>query len=219
MKKHFRIEGIPKEGAKIYSALVTKSPLIRDFYKEAAEEICRQVPSGKILDVGTGPGSLPLEIAKRNQNLEIIGIDISPEMIRIAGRNAADSGLSDRVKFQVNNAADLPFDNACFNLVMSTLSFHHWLEPVRCLKEICRVLKEDGEAWIYDLRRDLSKETGKKLRKDYGIFLSFIFSYVARIHSSVTLKKAEEVLSLPEINFSEKSVEEKGIILKFKLSK
>jgi len=56
-----------------------------------------RISSGRILDVRTGPGYLPLEIAKRSQNLEIIGIDISFAMVKIARGNAENMGLSESV--------------------------------------------------------------------------------------------------------------------------
>lgn len=219
MKRHFRIEGIPRIPSRIYSALVTKSSFIKDFYKEAAEEICSRVLSGRILDVGTGPGHLLFEIAGRSENLKVVGIDISPEMIKIAEREAVGMAFSDRVSFRVANASKLPFENNSFELAVSTFSFHHWLEPEKGLKEVCRVLKDGGEAWIYELRRDTSKEAALELRNRYGRLLSFICLHMVRCHSSITLKSAEEICSSPEIGFSGKSVEERGVVLKLKLVK
>ena len=219
MKKHFKIEGIPKIPSRIYSVLVTKSPFIKDFYREAAVEICSRVLSGRVLDVGTGPGRLPFEIAGRSENLKVVGVDLSPEMIRIAEREAAGMAFSGRVNFQVANASKLPFEDNSFELAVSTLSFHHWLEPEKGLKEIGRVLKDGGEAWIYELRRDTSKEAALELSNRYGRLLSFICLHFVRVHSSIALKRAEEIFSSPEIGFSGKSVEERGVVLKLKLLK
>ncbi len=55
---------------------------MKDFYKQVAEEVTSKVSSGKILDIGTGPGYVPLEIARKSVNLEIQAIDISPAMVR-----------------------------------------------------------------------------------------------------------------------------------------
>ena len=74
--KLFRIEGIPNPGAKVYSIIVARSPVMKDFYREVTEEVSSKGSSGKILDIGTGPGRIPLEIARRSRNLEIEAIDI-----------------------------------------------------------------------------------------------------------------------------------------------
>ena len=74
--KLFRIEGIPNPVAKIYSITVPRSPIMKDFYRDLTEEVSSKASSGKILDIGTGPGRIPLEIARRSRNLEIEAIDI-----------------------------------------------------------------------------------------------------------------------------------------------
>ena len=80
MKKLFKIEGIPRPGSIVYSAVVAKSPVMEDFYHMVAEEALSKVSSGRILDIGTGPGYLPLEIGQKSKD-----IDISPAMVEIAG--------------------------------------------------------------------------------------------------------------------------------------
>ena len=219
MKRHFRTEGIPKPGARVYSLIAAKSPLLKDLYKEVAEEVFSTISSGVILDIGTGPGYLPIELSKKSEGLQIIGIDISPEMVKIATRNAEKEVLTERVKFQIGSARSIPFANSYFDFVVSTASFHHWFEPVECLKEIYRVLKEDGEAWIYDLRRDMTKEATAQLRNKYGGFLSGPLLTIVKLHSSMTLKKVQAILSSSEIGFSCVNVEDKGLALKIRLSK
>ena len=215
----FRIDGIPNPGAKVYSIIVAISPIMKDFYREVGEEVSSKTSSARILDIGTGPGYVPLEIARRSQNLEIEAIDISPAMVRIASKNAKDADLSGHVQFRYGSAESIPFEDGYFDLVISTLSFHHWAKPTECLKEIHRVLRNGGEAWIYDLRRDPTKEARAQLRNRHGWFLSFLVLYFVRLHSSVRLQDIQEVISLSEIGFSEKSMEDRGIILKLRLLK
>ena len=217
--KLFKIESIPKPGAIVYSTIVARSPFARDFYREVAEEVCSKIPSGRVLDIGTGPGIVPLEIARKSQNLEIKAIDISPAMVDIASKNAKDSGLSDRVQFQYGSAKRIPYEDESFDLVVSTLSFHHWAKPIECLKEIHRVLNNHGEAWIYDITWDITNAARRQLKNRYGWFLSFLVLYFVRLHSSISSKQINEVLSSQEIGFSEKSVEARGIIVKLRLLK
>lgn len=60
-------------------------------------------------------------------------------------------GLQERVQLREGDIATLPFDDERFVLVVSNLSLHHWLHPVIGLREICRVLKPEGVALIYDM--------------------------------------------------------------------
>jgi len=214
-----RIEAIPNFATGIYALIAKKSPCIRDLHQQIAEEVSAKAGSGRILDVGTGPGYLPLAIAKRASGPEIFGIDLSSGMVDIANKNAKEAGLSGRVKFQVANASSLPFADGYFDFVISSLSLHHWLNPCACFKEIHRVLKNNGEAYIYDIRKDTAQETDAQIRRQYGWFLSFLFLKVVRLHSSLSFKSAENLLSSLEANFSQKRVEESGVLLRLKLVK
>lgn len=219
MPKRLKIESIPYPGAWIYSFIARKSPPLKDLYNEVAEEVTATLASGRVLDVGTGPGYLPIAIARRAPSLDITGIDLSPTMVRIARTNAKKGGFADRVRFLRANASDLPFEDGYFDFVVSTLSLHHWSKPLECLKEILRVLKEDREAWIYDARRDTTKEVNAQFRGRYGWFLAFIFLNLVRVHSSVTMREIETILVSPELDFSRRKVVDKGVFLELKLVK
>jgi len=81
----------------------------------------------------------------------VTGIDISPDMIELADRRAEAWKLSDRVRFQMADVSALPFPDNQFDLVVSTLSLHHWRDPVSGLAEVRRVLRPGGKASIYDV--------------------------------------------------------------------
>lgn len=111
---------------------------------------------GKALDVGCGPGNLVIEMARQAPGLTVTGIDPSREMVGIATGNAPRSGLASRVSFTEGASEAIPFPNASFDLVVSTLSLHHWPAPVEGLREMVRVLKPGGRLLIMDFRRDLA---------------------------------------------------------------
>jgi SAM-dependent methyltransferase len=111
---------------------------------------------GRVLDVGCGPGHLSIRLA-REHGLEVTGLDLDPAMIERARANAerveADDG--DRPSFRVGDVASLPFPDGSFDLVVSTLSMHHWDDPSAGLAGIARVLRPGGRALIWDLRPGL----------------------------------------------------------------
>ncbi|WXG45691.1 MAG: class I SAM-dependent methyltransferase [Candidatus Atabeyarchaeum deiterrae] len=219
MSKLLKIERIPDFASGFYALVARKAPFLKDFHKNVADEVTSRISSGRILDVGTGPGYLPLQIAKRSKHLEIVGIDLSPAMIEMATRNAETMGVAQRVKFRIGDAANLPFEDDYFDLVISTLSMHHWLKPTKCLKEDNRVLKKGGEAWIYEFRRDTTREVNAQLKARYGRFMSFLLLNIVRAHSSMYLNEVEEVLSSSEIGFSKRNIEDRGVVIKLRLSK
>ena len=82
------------------------------------------------------------------------GLDLDPAMIARARANADRPGNGDqrRPLFLVGDAASLAFPDGSFDLVISTLSMHHWADPAAGLTEIGRVLRPGGRALIWDLR-------------------------------------------------------------------
>lgn len=126
-------------------------PLFRGI---AADIAAGTPPNARILEVGCGPGHLSARLA-RDHDLDIIGVDLDPAMIDRARANAeALSGPGRRPTFVVADAAALPFADGSFDLVVSTMSMHHWDDAVAGLAEIARVLGPQGRALIWDLRRN-----------------------------------------------------------------
>lgn len=114
-------------------------------------------PGARILDVGTGPGLLPMRIAAASPQLTVDAVDLSPEMIDRARQTATASGQAEAVTFTVADVARLPFPDATFDLVVSTISQHHWSDPGAALHELNRVLRPGAQAWIYDFRWALGR--------------------------------------------------------------
>lgn len=111
----------------------------------------------RVLDVGTGPGRVPLAIGHALPGLRVEGLDQSVQMIAQARRNATEAGLDDRVGFTVGDVAELPYADATFDLVVSTMSQHHWRDAAAGVRELRRVLRPGAQVWIYDLRLALGR--------------------------------------------------------------
>lgn len=123
----------------------------RPLYARTVADIARaDLPDGaRVLDVGTGPGRVPLELARRCPGLVIEGLDLSTEMIDHARRAA---GSDSPVRFAVGDVGDLPYEDASFDLIVSTMSQHHWADPGAGMRELRRVLRPGCQVWIYDFR-------------------------------------------------------------------
>ena len=160
-------EGIPWPFSWLYDRYPNR--IFTKWFRRIATDIRDRQISGIILDMGTGPGRLPIEIAKRVPGVEVIGIDISEDMVKIAKKNAEEEGVTDRVKFEVASAYNTGFDDDSIDLVVSTGLIHHLREPLSAFNEAYRILKSGGEAWMYDGRKDVTKAEFEETVKSLGM--------------------------------------------------
>ena len=109
--------------------------------------------TGRLLDVGCGPGNIALKLAERCPQLSIVGLDCSRNMVQAARREAARMGVEHRTSFQQANAVQLPFASGAFDIVLSNSVLHHLVEPSRAFGEMLRVAKPAGTVLLRDLRR------------------------------------------------------------------
>jgi ubiquinone/menaquinone biosynthesis C-methylase UbiE len=121
---------------------------------ETGEIIKHGITRGHALEVGPGPGYLGLEWLRQTEGTRLTGLDISPDMIATAEKNAREYGLSGRVEYVCSNADIMPFDDNTFDAVFTNGSLHEWADPKRIFDEIGRVVKPGGRVFISDLRRD-----------------------------------------------------------------
>jgi SAM-dependent methyltransferase len=123
------------------------------FFEGIAADVARLAPpDSRVLEVGCGPGRLSIPLARLG--LEVTGLDLDPAMIERAASNAERAFDRDdrRPSFVVGDAASLAFPDGSFDVVVSTMSMHHWDDPRAGLAEISRVLRVDGRALVWDLR-------------------------------------------------------------------
>jgi ubiquinone/menaquinone biosynthesis C-methylase UbiE len=113
------------------------------------------ITRGHALEVGSGPGYLGLEWLKSMQGTLLTGLDISPDMIALALKNASDYGLGDRVRYVQGNGSRMPFEDGSFDAVFTNGSLHEWADPRMTFNKICRVLRVGGQYFVSDLKRDM----------------------------------------------------------------
>ena len=114
------------------------------------------IRQGLALEVGPGPGYLGLEWLEKTEGTNLKALEISPEMIMIAEKNAKDYGLEARVEYIEGNAQEMLFEDNMFDSIFTNGSLHEWAQPEKVFNEVYRVLKPRGKYCISDLRRDMN---------------------------------------------------------------
>ena len=113
-----------------------------------------ELASGQdVLDVGCGTGTLAVAAARAAPDLRVTGLDADASILARARGRAASAGLE--IGFDEGMSTELPYANASFDLVLSTLFFHHLGDGAkrRTAAELVRVLRPGGRLVVGDLGR------------------------------------------------------------------
>ncbi len=109
--------------------------------------------TGRMLDVGTGPGHMPPMVCALVPEARVVGIDLSTNMLRHAERHRAASPHAERMEYRLADAKAIDFEDAAFDVVYSNTILHHIPDPRPFLRECKRVLRPGGVLLIRDLYR------------------------------------------------------------------
>jgi SAM-dependent methyltransferase len=108
-------------------------------------DLMKLTPDENVLEVGCGAGWLVRLISERLPEGRVVGMDIADEMVRRARKKYV---ALENAMFVVGGAEAIPWDANFFTHAISVESAYYWQEPTRGLREIHRVLREGGSAWI-----------------------------------------------------------------------
>ena len=100
---------------------------------------------GCVLDLGCGTGEMLVRLAERYPDLKLTGADLSPASLEVAKKK-----LRPCDRLIEADAQHLPFEDASFDELLCMHSFHHYPHPKRVMKEIRRVLREDGLFYLVE---------------------------------------------------------------------
>jgi SAM-dependent methyltransferase len=105
----------------------------------------RLAADDNVLDVGCGSGWLAALVAEQLPEGRVVGMDVSDEMVRRARRR--NDGIENAM-FVIGEAGEIPWDAQFFSKALSVESAFYWPDPARGMREIFRVLREGGSAWV-----------------------------------------------------------------------
>ena len=124
------------------------------FGQEVARKLSeRGYEGGRILDAGCGFGATNLVLANRFPASEVVGIDLSEPLLRLARQAAEAADLGQRVQFEKADVQQIPYEDDLFDAVINVNMVHLVEDPIRMLDEIERVLAPGGFLYVADLRR------------------------------------------------------------------
>jgi ubiquinone/menaquinone biosynthesis C-methylase UbiE len=135
---------------RLYDPIIRLGTRELQFKRELIEQAAIE-PGHRVLDLGCGTGTLVLELKRREPKADVVGLDADPEMLDQARAKAERAGVELELTEGLSN--ELPYEDASFDRVLSTLFFHH-LDPEpkgETAAEIARVLRPGGQLHVADL--------------------------------------------------------------------
>lgn len=132
----------------------------------------------KILDVATGTADLAIQ-ATILKPMQIIGIDISEEMLKIGQKKIADNNKDCIIQLINADAENMPFENNSFDACMVAFGVRNFEDLEQGLSEMHRVLKPNAKMVILEF----SKPTQFPVKQIYGLYFKRILPFVGKIVS------------------------------------
>ncbi|MDF1537952.1 MAG: methyltransferase domain-containing protein [Candidatus Thorarchaeota archaeon] len=151
----------PKIAASIYDMMMSSEATKRQV-TEIAEFLTTQLASGKLLDIGFGPGKLLVEIHRLKPTLELYGLDISSSMLAQARKNLGNI----QANLYLGKIQETDFESDFFDIISCTGSFYLWNEPAIGIDEIHRLLKRGQSAYLFETYRDIDSERFESALKE-----------------------------------------------------
>ncbi len=146
----------------------------RVWRRELARQAAPQ-PGERLLDLCTGTGDVAIEFAKLCPDMQIVGLDLSREMLRVAHEKLAQLNCDHRVQFVEGNAMELPFAENSFEIVTVAFGLRNLPDRERGLREIYRVLGPGGRTLIVEF----SVPQSFFVRSGYLVYLRFLLPWLA----------------------------------------
>ncbi len=120
------------------------------------------------VDLGTGPGDIPLRLAREREGWHIIAVDAAEAMLSWARRAAREAGLAGRIAWVLADAKTLPLGEETFDVVFSNSILHHINEPARFWNEARRVAKNGATWFLRDLARPADDAAARRIVETYA---------------------------------------------------
>lgn len=144
------------------------APVYAPLAEQIAEDLDLADAEGIGIDLGSGPGTLIVELCGRTK-LHWINADINPHFFAYFMDLAGKHGVAHRVSAMYADAQDMPFRDGYADVIVSRGSYHFWRDRKKAFAEIYRVLKPGGAAYIgRGFSENLPVETARAIRARQG---------------------------------------------------
>lgn len=149
------------------------APVYGPLAEHLVKELGLKEQGGLGIDIGSGPGTLILELCKRT-DMHWINADVNPFFFGYFMRQVNEHNFTGRVSAMRADVHALPFRDGLADVIVSRGSFWMWRDKTQAFREILRVLKPKGVAYIgRGFSENLPLETARRIRNGGGRKLQY----------------------------------------------
>ena len=113
----------------------------------------RRAKPGRILDVATGTGDLAIAMARRIRDVQVLGVDLSEQMLAVARRKIEARGLDGRIVLDRGDAERLAVADASVDVATVAFGVRNFGDLGAGLRELARTIKPGGTVVILECSR------------------------------------------------------------------
>jgi len=146
--------------------------------KKAIKSLIESQPK-RILDVATGTADVAIMMAKQLEVDEIIGMDISKEMLEVGRKKILKRDLSDKIKLEHGDSENLPYEDNSFDAATVAFGVRNFEDLKKGLGEMKRVIKPGGQLVVLEF----SKPTMFPFKQGFNFYFKYILPLIGRITS------------------------------------
>ncbi len=150
----------------------------KSWRKKAVSEL-NSTDHKKILDVATGTADIAIEINKQISPQEIIGLDISPEMINYGNKKLDKKELNDIISLEVGDSENMRFEDGYFDATTVSFGVRNFGNLEKGLSEMYRVTRPGGKIVILEF----SKPTMFPFKQGYNFYFKYILPNIGKMTS------------------------------------
>lgn len=116
-----------------------------------------------VLDIGCGPGDVPIRLAKAKPSIEITAVDASDPMLRLARKAVKDAGLTRQIKIIKGHVPGLVVKNHSYDAILSKDLLHHLPDPMVFWEQVKCLAKAEMVVYVMDLSRPQTKQRARDI--------------------------------------------------------
>ncbi|MFN3405637.1 MAG: class I SAM-dependent methyltransferase [Cytophagaceae bacterium] len=170
---------------------------------------CMEIQNGDhILEIGFGNGKHIPDFVNSGNNIKYKGVDFSQTMVKEASEHNATLIDNGTVEIKYGNVSQIPFEDYSFDKVFTVNTLYFWETPKKDIKEIYRVLKNKGKAYISIRPRHIVED----LEFTKNIFTLYSREDVITLMNDAGFKNIQDAyLEEPEIEFQGRKMKFAGL--------